>query len=529
MVAASTKPGKELDLDYELLTRVLDVLPDPVFVKDEQHRWVAFNDAFCAFLGKTREELLGRSDYDFFPKHEADVFWEKDAIVLAGKGTNENEEELTHASGVRHILCTRKSSFTMTDGRQRLVGIIRDVTERRRMEVQVLETERLVAVGTLAAGVAHEINNPLTYVTCNIDHAVALLDQLEAERGSAAVAELRACLADAADGTRRVAGIVADLRTLARPHAMQKDADVAMPLVAVDLQAAIQASLRMVNLVTRHRARVDVGPKIQELPAVAAVEPRLCQVLVNVVANAAHAFGNDNPTRNLITVDAEVGTDTVEIIVRDNGPGIAPARLARILDPFVTGGSGMGLGLSISVGIVRSFGGSLRIASDLGVGTSVRVKLRRVSPVSEADERARESADPHASPSREHAAVSTKRCVLVVDDEPMICKLANRILSREFDVVIASSAAEALAAIEKKSPPFDAVLCDIRMPGGSGLDLWANVRERWPSLAKRFVFATGGVDSTALEERLAATGQPWVGKPFPPEKIIDALTRIAKR
>jgi two-component system NtrC family sensor kinase len=532
VVPPSTKPGREHDITYELVAEVLNVLPDPVFVKDDQHRFVAFNDAFCAFVGKTRDELVGRSDHDFFPKHEADVFWEKDALVLASSETNENEEELTLAS-VRHVICTSKAAFTTRDGRRRLVGIIRDVTERRRLDVQLLETERLVAVGTLAAGVAHEINNPLTYVACNIDHAVSLLAQLEggdAAAAAAAVAELRSSLGDAAEGTRRVAGIVSDLRALARPETTRGEPHgTASSLEPVDLRAAVVASLRMVNLVTRHRARVVVEPRLERVPAVAAVEARLCQVLVNVVANAAQAFGNDNPSHNVITIDADVTADAVELTIRDNGPGIEPGRLARILDPFVTGGSGMGLGLSISLRIVRSFGGTLRLASELGAGTTVHISLRHASAAGHAHDGRRGSPAKRSSPSSEHALAVTKRSVLVVDDEPMICKLARRLLSPVFDVAVAHSAAEAVAAIEKQKPPFDAVLCDIRMPGGSGIDLWANVRERWPALAERFVFATGGVDTAALEERIAATGRPCVSKPFPPARIIEELRLASKR
>jgi CheY-like chemotaxis protein len=384
-----------------------------------------------------------------------------------------------------------------------------------------VETERLASVGTLAAGVAHEINNPLTYVACNVAHALSLLDRLEGADRAAVVEELRACLTDAVEGTGRVAEIVGDLRVLARPHRASGEMRAqTAPLEAVDVRAAAVTSLRMVNLVTRHRARVELAVD-DDVPRAGAIEARLCQVLVNLVANAAHAFVDDDPVRNVIRVEASTRGEHIELVVRDNGPGIEPARLSAILEPFVTGGAGMGLGLSISKAIVGSFGGTLRVTSEVGVGTAVRVVLKRASS----------AMMPTAMrPSGEYEIPSARRRprVLVVDDEPKLCTLAQRILGGAFEITVAHDAAQAMRAIQAGSACFDAVLCDVRMPGGSGLDLWSAVAAQWPDLARRFVFVTGGIESRELERKLASTGRKCLTKPFRPQVVIDLLSRTAK-
>lgn len=124
---------KALHLQVDFLNNIIDTVPDPIFVKDEQHNWVVTNKAHCAFMGRDREEVIGKSDYDFFVKEEADVFWQKDNEVFISGGENINEEFLTDKNGVTHTISTKKAIFTQEDGQRILVGVIRNITEERRL------------------------------------------------------------------------------------------------------------------------------------------------------------------------------------------------------------------------------------------------------------------------------------------------------------------------------------------------------------------------------------------------------------
>jgi PAS domain S-box-containing protein len=147
----------ELEASKKFLNYTIDALADPIFVKDEQHRWILLNNAFCKLIGKQREELLGNSDYDFFPKQEAEFFWQNDEQVFRTGKENETEEIFTDASGAKHILSTKKTVFENTDGSKILVGIIRDITQDRRQQLAQQESEaRLRQVAANLPGVIYQ-------------------------------------------------------------------------------------------------------------------------------------------------------------------------------------------------------------------------------------------------------------------------------------------------------------------------------------------------------------------------------------
>ncbi len=487
----------------EFLRNVLDTVPDPIFVKDEQHRWIVLNDAYCRFLGHSREELYLKSDFDFFPAHEAQVFWEKDALVFSTGLENENEETFTDASGRTHNIITRKAVSTDAEGRKILVGTIRDVSERKRMEAQLVLSDRLAVVGTLAAGVAHEINTPLGFLLGNLSYVV---EQLAA--GAPVSEELRAALAEALDGAKRVRAIVQDMKTFSRPDEERR--------VPVDVARVLEVCVRMIGNPLRYRGRL-VRAIDADLPPVEATEARLGQVFLNLLVNALHALPERDPAANRITVRATVDEERrVVVEVGDNGAGIPAHIRSRIFDPFFTTkpvGVGSGLGLSICHGIVTALGGSISVESEAGQGTTFRVALpawRRTSP----------SPTPTAI-----ASVSARAArILVIDDEPLVGAAVRRMLGAGYEVVSLNDAREALAPI--LDGRFDLVLCDLMMPGMTGMELHAEVARARPEMAARLAFVTGGAFTPRAQEFIDSVDNPHLSKPFASDELRNFVKSI---
>ena len=235
-------------------------------------------------------------------------------------------------------------------------GTLRDVTDRRRIEARLMEADRMIAVGTLAVGVAHEINNPLAYVIGNLQWAEAALASSPYAAPDGPLADLRRALGDAAEGADRVRRIVRDLKALAR-----SDDGVRQP---VHLPAVIESAASICHSEIHHRARLV--RELASTPAVLGNEGKIAQVLVNLLVNAAQAIPEGDPRGNSIWIRTSCEGDRVALEVADTGCGIAPEHLPRIFDPFFTTkpvGKGTGLGLAIGYGIVERHGGALSAAN----------------------------------------------------------------------------------------------------------------------------------------------------------------------
>ena len=275
--------------------------------------------------------------------------------------------EIVHASvgGLR----------VMFEGLPCVVAVCRDVTDQRRLQSRLVETDRLVALGTLSAGLAHEINNPLTYLLLHVDAAAAIVQRLRPLLSGEALAlvdRLASSVAIAQDGASRVRDIVRGLRVFARTSE-----DARSP-------TAVRPALERAIAMTAHelRMRAAVQTELGDAPPVLASDGRLTQVFVNLLINAVHALGDGDPLRHEIAVRLWTEDDEARVSVRDTGQGIAPENLPHVFDPFFTTkpiGEGSGLGLAIVHGIVTSFGGRVTVESRLGEGTTFVVALPAAS------------------------------------------------------------------------------------------------------------------------------------------------------
>jgi PAS domain S-box-containing protein len=379
----------------------------------------------------------------------------------------------------------------------RVVGAYTDITERRALQTQLLLADRMASLGTLAAGVAHEINNPLAFTAVNLAFARA-----EVRRLGLPDPELEKALEEAEEGATRVRDIVRDLKAFSR------DEDV--PGCA-DPREVLRAAVNLAQNEIRPRAHVELD--LGETPPVAASERRLGQVLVNLLVNAAQAIPEGAPQTNAIRARTRTEGDKVVVEIEDTGTGIAPELLGRIFDPFFTTkpvGVGTGLGLSICHGIVTSLGGDIQVESEPGRGSLFRVRLP--------------AAHDREVPATAGALAPRGR-ILVVDDEPMVGRAISRILGAQHEVIVVTSGEAALARL-RAGPEVDLVLCDLMMPGLSGMDLFEQTRQAVPATSTRFVFLTGGAFTDRTREFLERVPNPRLDKPFDPDGLRRAVAGL---
>lgn len=357
--------------------------------------------------------------------------------------------------------------------------------------------DRLTEVGRVAASVGHEINNPLTYVKANLELLQSELTDDD---------EQRELVSEALEGVDRIGYIVRDLRQLSR----RGDAELA----PVDLAQAMGAVVRTLRhrLTTNRRIEVDIPTGLY----VQAEATGLTQIFINLVSNALDALADDDEA-HVISVGARIDGNRVEVSVADDGPGLPPEIRDRVFEPFASASKeGMGLGLTIVKNLVDAFGGSVEAACRPEGGTQFTVRLARRVPSRVGPSSSKEDL--------EDARLAGMR-ILVVDDQPEVGRAVRRFL-KPAQVVSVMSGFAAVEVVEEE--PVDLVICDVMMPGMSGLDVWEQLQSR-PSGAPPFLFMTGGAPTHGLEESLAASGVPVLYKPFSREEVLRAFDQLRPR
>lgn len=370
------------------------------------------------------------------------------------------------------------------------VALARSEARRRQLEQDLYQSQKLEALGTLAAGIAHEINNPLAYVRSNLEFVADVV--ADPDRGS--LAQLSEAVSEALGGLERVGGIVKGLGRFSRRGTTSRG--------AVDVAAAAAAAAKLAGNEIRQRASLVM--EIPAVPPVSADETGLVQVLLNLLLNAAQSFRMPDPAGHEIRLSCASGLEYVEIEVSDNGPGVAPDLVGKIFDPFFTSkpvGHGTGLGLSISHSIVKSFGGELRFDSQPGRGTTVRVRL----PVALA------TAVPLAE--MQPPIAHQRARFLLVDDESGLVNAVVQYFERTHDVVGVTTGGEALELLSG-GEHFDLILCDLMMPGISGMDIYDRLMEVAPESARRMIFMSGGAYTAQAAAFLTRVNNERLAKPF---------------
>ncbi len=493
---------------------VLDAAGCLVLVLDREARVQRFNRTCEEVSGFRREEVLGIVALPrLLLPDEAPAVARVWTRLLEGEARVDHENHWVARDGSRRLVAWK--NVAIRDAQDRVSHVIAtglDVTEREKLRAQLQLSDRMASIGTLAAGVAHEINNPLAYVTSN-------LELLERSVNTAAdqtlpLADVRSAVADARSGVERVREIVRSLRLFSRGDDAQRS--------SVSLRRVLEASISIAQSVMSRRGRVET--EFAGTPPVFASESQLGQVFLNLLVNASQAVRDDGGEgRDIIRVrlghDPERRRAWVEI--SDSGVGIPKENLSRIFDPFYSTkpvGEGTGLGLAIVHGIVRSLNGSITVASEEGVGTTFRVELPTM---------ARDRLTPPPQPRTSAPAILGRMRVLLIDDEPNLRGALAQILSFDHEVTTADGGKQALKIL-RDGKRFDAILCDLMMPDLDGIAVVETMRKEMPDLAERVVVLTGGAYTARAKAFLAEESVLRLDKPFGIEELREVLRKVER-
>jgi signal transduction histidine kinase/CheY-like chemotaxis protein len=495
------------------LRHLLEALDHVVFVLDAEGRVSQVFGRSLAREGIDPTSLLGRRVSEILGAEAGALHVVAHARAIAGERST-FEWWVPGPTGARHFE-TSLSPIVEPGGHVRSVaGVALETTSERLRHAERLIAERAAPVGIFASGMAHQINNPLATVMANLEYTLRELGEfgrgpLDAEQVMR-LAELTEPLRDARDAAERIRGVVRDLQRFASFGPERSS--------PVDVNRALDSLLSLMWKEIQPRARLVKD--YSSTAVVRANEGRLREVFLNLIRNAVQALPEgDAEHQRLSVATAMEGQTHVVVTITDTGEGISSADLPRIFDPFFTTrlvGSGTGLGLAVCRRVVSELGGHIQVESEVGRGSTFRVTL----PIMEA-EGSTEAAGPTSN-----EAVRGGR-VLVIDDEPALGRAVRRCLMADHQVVVVTSAREAhtrLTAGER----FDVIICDLIMPGMSGMELHAELERTDPVMAARMLFITGGAALPEAQEFLARVPNPRVDKPFESKNLAAIVARLLR-
>jgi two-component system, NtrC family, sensor kinase len=423
-------PGKQTSSAF--LRQLLDSIPDPVFVKDEEHRWLMVNQAYCQLMGIDRIDRLGKTDYDFMPMEQAELEWLMDEHIFATEDEDISEAYRLDALGEPQYLSTKKICFTTDQGEKLMVGVIRDMTDRKQIEdlardsalqaklktqqlaaalkelqqtqLQLIQSEKLSSLGQLVSGIAHEINNPVNFIHGNLVHIQQYLRELlmllsayreyqdflpehllqmeQAIDVQFILQDVPKLMASMQSGTQRIQDIVSSLRVFSC-----LDESGSKP---TDLHEGLDSTILLLRSRLQNDSicrAISIDREYGDLPLVECCGSEINQVFMNLLVNAIDALASRQAavlnTRDtfvpMIVVKTKKRQNDVVIEITDNGMGIPKDVQKKIFDPFFTTkaigkGTGMGLPISYQV-IVDRHQGKLSFTSTPNEGTTFKIQL----------------------------------------------------------------------------------------------------------------------------------------------------------
>lgn len=494
---------------------LVDSLKQVVFRMDLLGCWTFLSKAWVQLTGKPIDDSLGQPMIDFVhPDDRATSVEFLQRLAITPDHPRETELRFISPQGEVRRVEVRATAQSDASGQfAGATGTLADVTEARLLRAQLMTADRMASVGLLAAGVAHEINNPLAAIVANVEYVRAALspgwsppagmnDHEQAE-------EVASSLEDASEAARRVRDIVHDLRVLSRVDGRERR--------LVDVKKTMEGTVRIAWNEIRHRARLVRD--YQAIPPVTANEAELGQVFLNLLVNAAQSIPHGTAAQHEIRVATFTDSSGRAVIeVHDTGGGMAPEVVRGLFEPFFTTkpvGVGTGLGLAICRRIVTSLGGTIDATSEIGKGSIFQVVLPSAIGVA-----------PDAEEPDVPAALSVAPSgrILLIDDDEVVIAAVRRAL-RSGDVTTLTSAADAMELL-RAGVRYDAIISDIMMPNMSGQDFYEATHALDPTQAERIVFLTGGAFTEGTQTFLEQVPNRRLDKPFDPATLRSVVRQI---
>ena len=492
---------------------LLEHLPHRILVKDRKSVTMFCNANYAKDVGLSADEVIGRDAFAFYPRQVAEAYNADDREVMAS-GTTKDIEEQYEAAGEQRWVHTVKVPYRDEQGA--IIGVLvvfEDITERKSLEEQFRQSQKLEAIGRLAGGVAHDFNNLLTAI---LGYCELLLADLEPnDPRQADILEIQKAGVSAAGVTRQ-------LLAFSRKQIFEP--------ILLDLNVAVAGMRLLIGRLIGEDVKVVLVSR-PGLALVKADRGQVEQIVMNLAVNARDAMPNGG-TLTIETANVELDEHYpkthveakpghyVVLTVTDTGTGITPEVRARLFEPFFTTkelGKGTGLGLATVHGIITQSGGIVNVYSEVGLGTSFKVYFPRADPA----EKVVATLRPEARP---RAGVET---LLVVEDAEGLRELARRLLERQgYTVLVAANAEEALRLFEQH-PTIDVLLTDVVMPGASGPELSRQLVERRPAL--KVIYMSGYTEDAIVQHGVLNPGIAFLHKPFTSESLGRKIREVLDR